>query len=488
MRIILIDPSSEARDLLARRLRALDYTVECAPDGLSGAELALSAPPAAVIADLWMPGVSGVQLCRLLRTEPATKEVPIVLRAERDDPRNRFWANCAGATGFVASRRMGELVRLLEKVAVARDDAFFMHFGAGVRDVRDRIARTLDQAMFESVIAGEVRALAGACSVARLFDSLSQLTSQLLTYRWLGLSTLSPVNVAVHAHPSSLETAEAEARRVLRVGPAVCALSVVDGDAAAFSAEQAGPTVSREIVFGGTPIGRIALAPTGPIEEAEEIVELLARDLGGAIRMAALVESSQRMASTDALTQLPNRRAFVENMRAELSRTSRDGASLSLLMLDVDRFKAINDTRGHAAGDAVLTELGRILPKHARDYDLVARWGGEEFVVALPSSNRMAALIVAERLRQAVANMSVADPAGGAPLMATVSIGAATQVPGDSLDSLLERADRALYAAKLSGRDCVYVLDTAHDEPRRSDVRGAEEGGVVSERGYERAA
>lgn len=98
-RVILVDASETSREVMVRRLSAQGYAVEAAADPMSGADMALSAPPAAVIADFWVPGISGIQLCRLLRTEPATADVPVILRGDDDDPRSRFWAERAGAVG-----------------------------------------------------------------------------------------------------------------------------------------------------------------------------------------------------------------------------------------------------------------------------------------------------------------------------------------------------------------------------------------------------
>jgi len=128
-RVILIDAHDGTREVLTARLRAQGYEVEPVPDGASGADMALSSPPAAVISDLWLPSISGVQICRLLRSEPATAEVPVILRGERDDPKSRFWAERAGAVAYVAKGRMGDLVRALAKAtAAARSgDGFFMH-------------------------------------------------------------------------------------------------------------------------------------------------------------------------------------------------------------------------------------------------------------------------------------------------------------------------------------------------------------------------
>ena len=112
---MLIDPTDRRREILCRRLRAQGYIVEDTGDAAVGAHMALSSPPAAIVADLWMPGISGVQLCRLLGSEPATVDVSVVLCVDRDEPRSRFWADRAGAAAYVLKGRTGELVRALAK-------------------------------------------------------------------------------------------------------------------------------------------------------------------------------------------------------------------------------------------------------------------------------------------------------------------------------------------------------------------------------------
>ena len=152
--------------------------------------MALADPPAAIISDLWMPGTSGVQLCRLLCAEPATAHVPIILRSDTDDPRSRFWSRHAGAKALVMKGRMGELVRALADVIKREEpEASFFFRMAGGQDVRDRIAEHLDAALFASVVASEVRSLASATSFERMFDSLSQLLTQLVEYRWVAITT-----------------------------------------------------------------------------------------------------------------------------------------------------------------------------------------------------------------------------------------------------------------------------------------------------------
>ena len=158
-------------------------------------------------------------------------------------------------------------------------------------------------------------------------------------------------------------------------------------------------------------------------------------------------------ALTDSLTGVANRLHFDRILDAAIGQAGRYGTALSLLMLDLDHFKRVNDTQGHAVGDQVLKEFARVAQSLLRSSDLLARWGGEEFVVATPSTGLDPALRLAERLRAAV--QAHAFPVIGS---LTVSIGVAEYLPGDTDAALLERADQALYRAKALGRNRVEGL------------------------------
>lgn len=184
-------------------------------------------------------------------------------------------------------------------------------------------------------------------------------------------------------------------------------------------------------------------------------------------RLAALVVQRwqqiaelKRLATTDLLTNLSNRAHFIDSAEAELRRADRFNRDLSVLMIDIDFFKRINDGYGHAAGDEALRVFARALLKETREIDLLGRLGGEEFAVLLPETSPEAALLVAERIRTAVESSSFSFHRS-APICFTVSIGLAYLQSGDSLDSLLARADEALYRAKHSGRNRVERGDQA---------------------------
>jgi len=162
-----------------------------------------------------------------------------------------------------------------------------------------------------------------------------------------------------------------------------------------------------------------------------------------------------RQATTDSLTGATSRGHFLEQAEAELVRAIRYGSSLSLLMLDLDHFKSINDTHGHQGGDVVLQEFVRLCRAVVRDVDLIGRMGGEEFAILLPETDGSGAYQLGERLRQSVAEHRMMLP-DGTTLVFSTSIGVASLVSPDCrIDQLLRHADEALYAAKNSGRNRV---------------------------------
>jgi diguanylate cyclase (GGDEF)-like protein len=162
-----------------------------------------------------------------------------------------------------------------------------------------------------------------------------------------------------------------------------------------------------------------------------------------------------QLAMTDALTQLPNRRAALRQLSREVSRVNDGDWSFVAALADVDHFKRVNDDHGHDAGDAVLKSVANTLRTCLRKTDLVARWGGEEFLVLLPGVAPEEGRNILEKLRQTVA--SSACLVGDSELFVTVTLGAAAGSPGASTEDILKQADEALYAGKKAGRDQVSM-------------------------------
>ena len=158
----------------------------------------------------------------------------------------------------------------------------------------------------------------------------------------------------------------------------------------------------------------------------------------------------QNMASTDQLTGAFNRYKFLECLDHEMKRSKRSKSPFSLLMLDIDHFKEVNDTWGHSIGDRVLKELVQTIAENLREVDILTRWGGEEFIVLTPDTDRQGGLVVAERLREAVSE-HVFPKVGSV----SISLGLAQHEEKDTADSLISRADRQMYLAKEKGRNRV---------------------------------
>ena len=207
------------------------------------------------------------------------------------------------------------------------------------------------------------------------------------------------------------------------------------------------------LISDGEVLGVVAITHAGRGWRIERRIVGVAGQLVGyaalALRNAWLLDQIQRMAHTDGLTGVANRRMFDAALGRDLARSARNHTSLSLLLLDVDHFKAFNDRHGHVAGDDALRAVAEVLSIHSRAFDLVARYGGEEFAVVLPDCEVGEAVVIAERLRLAVADADVAEPV-------TVSVGVAA-FPEHAVDAerLLQAADEALYASKRDGRDRV---------------------------------
>lgn len=291
------------------------------------------------------------------------------------------------------------------------------------------------------------------------------------------LATLSNEGVALT--PAVLDTLHAD-----------CATSELDVDAVVEGAEaigQAAQAVVDQVATGGEELrryGDILLHWTNQLGErrtvdglvqavatltaetarAGERNRILEQQLSAsAARIARLKDSLaevKREATTDALTCLCNRKAFEARLRRLLTAARTDGGAVSVLLIDVDHFKRINDTYGHHTGDLVLRLIGRLLCDNVKGRDTAARYGGEEFAIILAGANLQAGAIVAEQIRAALDGKRLVNKTSGQGVVGvTVSVGVAQFRPGETASSLIGRADAALYRAKHVGRNRVCTED-----------------------------
>ncbi|MES2534303.1 MAG: biofilm regulation diguanylate cyclase SiaD [Pseudomonadota bacterium] len=184
----------------------------------------------------------------------------------------------------------------------------------------------------------------------------------------------------------------------------------------------------------------------GKIARISDRYQLMMRDLNDALKAAS---------TTDPLTGIGNRRMLVERLKSEMARSQRVSRPLAVAIADVDRFKSVNDTFGHDAGDKALTEIARTIDANIREYDCCGRWGGEEFLIIMPEISVTEGLLIIERVRLALDDLdvSIADQR----IELSASFGIAQYNPGESMSDLINRADAALYAAKHAGRNQVKI-------------------------------
>ncbi|APC18226.1 hypothetical protein BLL42_21780 [Pseudomonas frederiksbergensis] len=211
-------------------------------------------------------------------------------------------------------------------------------------------------------------------------------------------------------------------------------------------------SVSYNLSHEGTHLGELVFRRNQRFNEKDQgNLESLLSTLLFPMRNALLYRAATQSALRDPLTGTGNRIAMDQTLQREIDMARRHMQPLSLLMLDIDHFKQINDNYGHSAGDDVLKAVATSIKNQLRNVDMVFRFGGEEFLILLSNTSREAAAMIGERLRYAA--QAEEYSADGTPVGLTVSLGCSTLLPGESADSLLRRADSALYVAKREGRN-----------------------------------
>ncbi|HYI10972.1 MAG TPA: GGDEF domain-containing protein [Thermoanaerobaculia bacterium] len=266
---------------------------------------------------------------------------------------------------------------------------------------------------------------------------------------------LAPLSELLRKPLSIVDAGSPQARNTFAVRLDVPRVSIVSDDGTPFSDPE------RKLILELFGVIRLAEESEARYQELEHrMLSMQRENLDLTVKNRLLSEVSSR----DALTGLYNRWFVVEKIDSELNRAQRHGSPMSLLMLDIDHFKRINDTWGHPAGDQVLQAIGKLLRESCRVYDIPGRYGGEEFCIVLPETKVGNTTVVAERIRQRLENTEMT--CGDTSVVVTASIGIAGMESADPADilsptALIDRADRALYTAKHRGRNRIEMWDEA---------------------------
>ncbi len=448
-RILVVDDVDVNVKLLEAKLASEYFNVLAANDGENALRIAQEERPDLILLDVMMPRMDGFEVCRRLKADARTSDIPVVMVTALTEAADRVRGLEAGADDFLSKpvndialfARVRSLVRLRRMMEEWRHrEEVYDQFNA----LFDRQAPVEDRGPARILLWEE-----NSFSGARIAELLAPVASEVVRP--------TSAEELIHNCDHSIELV------ILSLAGKLDALRLVSQ----LRAQEQSRLVPILLIADPSEVPRLAkgldLGATDYLVRPLERNELIARARTSIRRKRVqdrLQENYQKslsLALTDGLTGLYNRRYLSAHLESLLPSVADGAKGPGLLMFDLDFFKRVNDTHGHAAGDAVLREVAARVARNVRAFDLVSRYGGEEFVVVLPETPLPVAVVVAERLRAVVAEKPVAV-GEGAEINVSISVGVAvTRDATETAASLMRRADEALYAAKAHGRNCVMI-------------------------------
>ena len=454
-RVLVVDDVSANVKLLEARLSAEYFDVVTATNGIEALSICERAECDIVLLDVMMPDLDGFEVCRRLKYNPATHYIPVVMVTALDQPSDRVRGLEAGADDFltkpVSDIALIARVRSLTRLKMVTDELRMR----AVTSKEIGIENPSLEAVVETGRGGRVlvvddrqasyERLAAMLAVEHAVD-VEPDPNEALLHAAEGNYDLMIVSLALENFDALRLCSQVRSLERTRNLP-ILAVSDADNNA----------RLVRGLEIG---VNDYLLRPVDKNELLAR-VRTQVRKRRYTERLRDNVQLSIEMAITDALTGLFNRRYMESHLSTLIDQTAGRGKPLSLLLVDIDYFKAINDNHGHDAGDDVLREFALRVRKSIRGIDLACRYGGEEFVIVMPETDMAVATTVAERLRRRIAADPFAIGQAGDKVEVTISIGiAALNGAKDTAPALLKRADQALYRAKRDGRNRV-VPDAA---------------------------
>lgn len=452
-RVLVVDDILPNVKLLEAKLSGEYFDVITATSGAEGIQKAETQSPDIILLDVMMPGMDGFEACQRLKSNPATAHIPVVMVTALTDATDRVRGLEAGADDFLSKpvndlalmARVRSLVRLkmtIDEWRVRENTASQFGFAGGARATpiaektgKARVLVIEDKAFESEKFVETLRRDEDIVMAVRSGEQAIALAQQNdFDIIVVSLNLASEDGLRLCSHLRSNE--RTRVIPLLMVGE--------EGDM---------PRIAQGLEMGAhdyilRPVDRNELLARARTQVRRKRYQ---------DRLRNNYETSLSMALTDSLTGLFNRRYLMVHLEKLLNKNKETRKSLCALLLDIDHFKKINDTHGHAVGDEVLKVFAERISQSLRSFDLVARLGGEEFVVILPDISTEMAMSVAERLRRRVEAepFKVNSPHGPVPV--TVSVGGAL-LSGEEVkvDDALKRADDELYRAKQGGRNRVY--------------------------------
>jgi two-component system cell cycle response regulator len=450
-RILVVDDLEINRKVLQAKLTAEYYQVMVAASGVEAIEIARSSKPDIVLLDVMMPGIDGYETCRRLKHDELTRHIPVLMVTALDERESRLKALDVGADDYLTKpvddvqllarlRNLAKMKPMIEELRLREANGRrigLMDDTAPAPDGDNARIILIDDD--ERQLVRMERALEGVNRVGRLGDERGQTASAKPDVMIVSIAATGFDGLQVIAHIRSQEAS----RRL-----AVIAIAD-DGDSK--RAIRALDLGADDLIYRPLDMAELA-ARVRTLVKRKRYLDAMSEALDRGLEAAVV----------DPLTGLHNRRYMSAKLEPLMRRVAAGRATLSALVCDVDHFKALNDTYGHDAGDAVLREFAQRLATTVRPLDLVCRTGGEEFVVLMPGTSCDMAALAAERLRRRIVSAPY-EITPGNEIVVTLSIGVAAARPSDTAASLIKRADQALYRAKGAGRNRV-MAETADVE------------------------
>ena len=448
-RILVVDDILANRRLLQAKLEARYYQVIMADNGPTALKLAAQESPDIILMDVMMPGMDGYETTERLKADPATAHIPVVMVTALSQHEHRLKGLQVGADDFI-TKPFDDFALLARINALSR-------YNAVAKELRQREAGS---GMPSGILDSEIAEMDAPPRVVIVDENIK--TAKRLT-EYLRSADHQAVGLHEGGHPQSdgTDVMVLSLARQSFDPLRVCAQFKMQDRTRAIAIIVVCDEATREQAMRALDLGASDI-----IEAPVDRQELIARVSTQARRTRYIdilrrrVDRGLELSVIDPLTGLYNRRYMMDQLSQFLQRTAHGDGPVSVIGLDIDHFKAVNDTYGHEAGDLVLKEFARRLKQSVRPKDVVCRPGGEEFLVVMPETPAELAIKVAERVRVCVAGepFSVAD-AGDPGISVTVSAGVATDMDGlGTPDEVLRRADEALYRAKNTGRNRVESL------------------------------
>ncbi len=453
-RVLIVDDIPTNVRLLEARLTAEYYEVSSAHSGAEALAKCQEQDFDIILLDVMMPEMDGFEVCRRLKADPKTHHIPVLMITALDQPSDRVQGLDAGADDF--------LTKPVDDMQLMARVKSLVRLKSLTDELRAR-ALTGQQIAIEDAIRA-MDSISAAGGSVLIIDSDQRHAERIKAYLEpehkvdiLSQPADAVFQVAGANYELALISMSLDGFDPLRVCSQVRTVEQTRNLPIILMADEADkPRVVRALDLG---INDFIYRPVERNELMARVRTQIRRHRY-AMELRESVNNTMAMAVTDQLTGLYNRRYFERHLNVLLGKAQEQERDLALMILDIDHFKAVNDSYGHDIGDAVLREFSARLRRNIRGVDLACRFGGEEFVVLMPDTDFAQADSVAERVRQSIAE-KMFDVGAPRPLSVTVSVGVSlNESLADTPESLIKRADVALYRAKREGRNRV-IFDAA---------------------------